>query len=44
MLFRSGFRATSVLRDFYQDTTEDAYLMQYACPEAVETVPLRKAG
>ncbi len=25
----SGFRAVSVLRDFYEDTTEDAYLMQY---------------
>jgi ribosomal-protein-alanine N-acetyltransferase len=24
-----GFRAVSVLRDFYVDTTEDAYLMQY---------------
>ncbi len=26
---RMGFRAVSVLRDFYDDTTEDAYLMQY---------------
>ena len=25
----SGFRAVSVLRDFYDDTTEDAYLMKY---------------
>ncbi|WP_146589794.1 ribosomal protein S18-alanine N-acetyltransferase [Posidoniimonas polymericola] len=25
----SSFRATSVLRDFYDDSTEDAYLMQY---------------
>lgn len=24
-----GFRAVSVLRDFYEDTTEDAYLMQF---------------
>jgi len=24
-----GFRAVSVLRDFYDDTSEDAYLMQY---------------
>jgi ribosomal-protein-alanine N-acetyltransferase len=24
-----GFRAISVLRDFYEDTTEDAYLMEY---------------
>lgn len=31
-----GFRAVSVLRDFYEDTDEDAYLMQYryqASPE-----------
>ncbi len=26
---RAGFRAVSVLRDFYDDTTEDAYLMQF---------------
>ncbi|QDT67292.1 ribosomal-protein-alanine N-acetyltransferase [Planctomycetes bacterium MalM25] len=25
----TGFRATSVLRDFYDDSPEDAYLMQY---------------
>ena len=24
-----GFRAIPVLRDYYEDTTEDAYLMQY---------------
>ena len=31
LFFRSlGFRATTVLKDFYQDSTEDAYLMQYA--------------
>lgn len=24
-----GFKATSVLRDFYEDTPEDAYVMQY---------------
>jgi ribosomal-protein-alanine N-acetyltransferase len=30
LFFRAnGFRAVSVLRDFYEDTTEDAYLMQY---------------
>lgn len=30
LYFRAlGFRAVSVLRDFYDDTTEDAYLMQY---------------
>lgn len=29
LFFRSvGFRAVSVLRDFYDDTTEDAYLME----------------
>jgi len=29
LFFREqGFRAISVLKDFYQDTTEDAYLMQ----------------
>lgn len=30
LFFRhAGFRAVSVLRDFYDDTVEDAYLMQY---------------
>ena len=30
LFFKSlGFRAISVLRDFYDDTAEDAYLMQY---------------
>ncbi|MBM3998060.1 MAG: ribosomal-protein-alanine N-acetyltransferase [Planctomycetes bacterium] len=30
LFFRDlGFRAISVLRDFYDDTVEDAYLMQY---------------
>jgi len=30
IFFRSqGFRAVSVLRDFYDDTTEDAYVMQF---------------
>jgi len=30
LFFRDcGFRAISVLRDFYEDTIEDAYLMQY---------------
>ena len=30
LFFRDrGFRAVSVLRDFYDDTNEDAYLMQY---------------
>jgi ribosomal-protein-alanine N-acetyltransferase len=26
---KQGFRAVSVLRDYYEDTTEDAYVMQY---------------
>jgi ribosomal-protein-alanine N-acetyltransferase len=26
---QGGFRATDVLRDFYDDSTEDAYVMQY---------------
>jgi ribosomal-protein-alanine N-acetyltransferase len=30
LFFRGqGFRAVTVLRDFYDDTTEDAYLMQF---------------
>ena len=30
LFFRSvGFRAVSVLREYYEDTPEDAYLMQY---------------
>ena len=30
LFFRdTGFRAISVLRDYYEDTPEDAYLMQY---------------
>jgi ribosomal-protein-alanine N-acetyltransferase len=39
LFFRKcGFRAISVLRDFYEDTTEDAYLMQYRCTAADEEV------
>lgn len=49
LFFRTGgFRATSVLRDYYDDSTEDAYLMQYdhaAAAEVVEaTNRLRLAG
>ena len=47
LFFRSlGFRATSVLKDFYQDTTEDAYLMQYVLPGSAVDQPLvrRLAG
>lgn len=47
LFFREqGFRAVSVLRDFYEDTTEDAYLMQFryttAAAEAVETEQVRR--
>ncbi len=40
LFFRdSGFRAVSVLRDYYEDTPEDAYLMQYRyAPETAEDV------
>ena len=35
LFFRAqGFRAVSVLRDFYDDTTEDAYVMQYRYRES----------
>ncbi|MDB4650650.1 ribosomal protein S18-alanine N-acetyltransferase [Pirellulaceae bacterium] len=33
---RAGFRAVSVLRDYYDDTTEDAYVMQYRFFEEAE--------
>lgn len=40
-----GFRAISVLRDFYDDTSEDAYLMQYRCqPTAVDPILGGMAG
>jgi ribosomal-protein-alanine N-acetyltransferase len=26
-----GFRATTVLRSYYEDSPEDAYVMQYYC-------------
>lgn len=39
LFFRTlGFRAISVLRDFYEDTTEDAYLMQYRYQPTVSEV------
>lgn len=31
-----GFRAVSILRDFYEDTTEDAYLMQFYYREQLD--------
>lgn len=36
----SGFLATSVLRDFYDDSTEDAYLMEYECEHAPVALPM----
>jgi ribosomal-protein-alanine N-acetyltransferase len=47
LFFRTlGYRAISVLKDFYQDTTEDAYLMQFVLPAAAaeESIPRRLAG
>lgn len=35
---KNGFRALSVLRDFYEDTTEDAYLMQFLHQEGEEAL------
>lgn len=44
LFFRSlGFRATSVLKDFYQDSTEDAYFMEYSL-ESAAPVQRRLAG
>lgn len=41
LFFRNlGFRAVAVLRDFYDDTTEDAYLMQYQYRTAESEPPL----
>jgi ribosomal-protein-alanine N-acetyltransferase len=45
LFFRdSGFMAVSVLKNFYQDSTEDAYQMQYLLPADVMSMPRRKAG
>src|SRR3954469_4333396 len=47
LFFRSlGFRAVSVLRQFYEDTPEDAYLMQYrlSASAAVAHETTRMAG
>ena len=40
LFFKSlGFRAISVLRDYYDDTVEDAYLMQFRYTEELKTEP-----
>ena len=44
MFFKQlGFRATSVLRSYYEDSPEDAYLMQFRyIPDSMEaTIPIR---
>jgi ribosomal-protein-alanine N-acetyltransferase len=43
LFFRSqAFRAVSVLRRYYDDTPEDAYLMQYRYRP--ETIPIESAA
>jgi [ribosomal protein S18]-alanine N-acetyltransferase len=47
LFFReNGFRAVSVLHDYYEDTPEDAYMMQYRYrpqkPVVVEAEPARR--
>ena len=46
LFFRSlGYRAITVLKDFYEDSTEDAYLMQFLSAEAASVaMPRRMAG
>ena len=35
---KQGFRATSILRDYYEDTSEDAYSMEYLLTEEQSVV------
>ena len=48
LFFRSlGFRATNILRNFYEERSEDAYLMQYRLPaEQIQPqhTPLNRIG
>jgi len=46
VFFRSlGYRAITVLKDFYEDSTEDAYVMQFLSAEAAPVaLPRRMAG
>jgi ribosomal-protein-alanine N-acetyltransferase len=47
LFFRAlGFRAVSVLRAYYEDSPEDAYVMQYRCSAAaaIEPQSTRLAG
>ncbi|HMP79932.1 MAG TPA: ribosomal protein S18-alanine N-acetyltransferase [Pirellulaceae bacterium] len=36
---KMGFRAVTVLRDYYDDTTEDAYVMHYLCNGQQDEMP-----
>ncbi len=44
LFFRAnGFKAVSVLRDFYDDTPEDAYVMQFRCrEEEADIIPFNR--
>ena len=44
LFFRSNsFKAVSVLRSFYDDTPEDAYVMQYRCQEEeADVIPFNR--
>ena len=46
LFFReSGFRAVSVLKEFYEDTPEDAYLMQYRhAADEPDILPFNRIG
>lgn len=39
---KHGFRATGLLKDFYEDSPEDAYLFQYREAAAVQAEPTKK--
>jgi ribosomal-protein-alanine N-acetyltransferase len=44
LFFRSlGFRATGVLRNFYEDSTEDAFMMQFQAMTAEESLEAEAA-
>ncbi len=44
LFFRDvGFRGVAVLRDFYEDSPEDAFLMRYECPQLqAVTLPINR--
>lgn len=45
LFFKSqGFSATNVLRNYYEDTTEDAYVMRYLIGRPVVDVQTRRSG